>query len=177
LPNLKPPIATTDQALEYRAKLQKLSPGTEFLMSLYLNPNLTPDEVRKAAKAGISGVKSYPRGVTTNSDGGIESYTVYYSVFEAMEQVGMVLNIHGEVPSDPDSNICVMNAEEMFLRHLVQLHKDFPKLKIVLEHATTKAAVDTVKSLGDTVACTITIHHLYLLVDDWAGCCLYSVLI
>jgi dihydroorotase len=141
------------------------------MMTLYLNPNLTPDEIRKAAKAGIAGVKSYPRGVTTNSEGGIESYTVYYPVFQAMEEEGMVLNIHGEVPSDPDSNVCVLNAEELFLKHLVQLHKDFPRLKIVLEHATTKAAVDTVKSLGDTVGCTITVHHLHLLVDDWAGCC------
>jgi dihydroorotase len=171
MPNLKPPVTTTEQALAYKQQLQKLSPKTEFLMTLYLNPNLTPDEIRKAAKAGISGVKSYPRGVTTNSDGGIESYTVYYPVFEAMEQVGMILNLHGEIPSDPDSNVCVLNAEEMFLKHLVQLHKDFPKLKIVLEHATTKAAVETVKSLGETVGCTITVHHLHLLVDDWAGCC------
>jgi dihydroorotase len=70
-------------------------------MTLYLCPELTPQEIYKAAKAGIKGVKSYPRGVTTNSDQGIESYTVYYPVFKAMEEVGMVLNLHGEVPSDP----------------------------------------------------------------------------
>lgn len=62
-----------------------------------------------------------------------------------------------------------MNAEERFLKHLVQIHKDFPKLRIVLEHATTKASVDMVKSLGDTVGCSITVHHLQLIVDDWAG--------
>ena len=70
-------------------------------MTLYLSPDLTPDEIRKAAKAGIVGVKSYPRGVTTNSDSGIESYEMYYPVFEAMQEVDMVLNLHGEVPSDP----------------------------------------------------------------------------
>ena len=140
-------------------------------MTLYLNPELTPEEIEKAAAAGISGVKSYPRGVTTNSDGGIESYSVYYPVFKAMEEHGMVLNLHGEIPSDAASDICVLNAEEKFLKHLKQLHTDFPKLKIVLEHATTRAAVEMVKSLGDTVGCTITIHHLQLVVDDWAGCC------
>ncbi|KAJ2997577.1 hypothetical protein HDV02_005389 [Globomyces sp. JEL0801] len=168
MPNLKPPITTTDQALEYKQKLVEIAPEIEFIMTLYLNPDLTVEEIHKAAKAGIKGVKSYPRGVTTNSDGGIESYTVYYPIFEAMQQVGMVLNLHGEIPSDPESDVCVLNAEAKFLKHLIQLHKDFPKLKIVLEHATSKDAVDVVKSLGDTVGCTITVHHLELIVDDWA---------
>jgi dihydroorotase len=70
-------------------------------MTLYLSPDLTPAEIHKAKAAGIVGVKSYPRGVTTNSEGGIESYETYYPVFEAMQEVGMVLNLHGEVPSDP----------------------------------------------------------------------------
>ncbi|KAJ3114623.1 hypothetical protein HDU96_001879 [Phlyctochytrium bullatum] len=171
MPNLKPSISTTEQALAYKEKLQKLAPNVTFLMTLYLGPELTPDEIRKAAKAGVAGVKSYPRGVTTNSDQGIESYKTYYPVFEAMQEVGMILNLHGEIPSDPNNDVCVLNAEERFLSHLKELHADFPKLRIVLEHATTKAAVDMVKSLGDTVGCTITIHHLTLVVDDWAGQC------
>ncbi|CAJ0846704.1 21553_t:CDS:10, partial [Entrophospora sp. SA101] len=149
MPNLKPPITSTEQALTYKGKLQELAPNITFLMS----------------------VKSYPRGVTTNSDSGIESYTNYYQVFKAMEEEGMILNLHGELPSDPDQDVCVLNAEEKFLVHLQKLHQDFPNLKIVLEHATTKAAVDVVKSLGDTVGCTITIHHLQLVADDWAGKC------
>ncbi|EIM88476.1 Dihydroorotase [Stereum hirsutum FP-91666 SS1] len=169
MPNLKPPITTTDQALEYKASLEKIDPNVEYLMTLYLSPELTPEEIRKANKAGIAGVKSYPRGVTTNSDGGIESYEAYYPVFEAMEDVDMVLNLHGEVPSDAATNIHIINAEPSFLPHLVKLHARFPKLRIVLEHATTRAAVETVKSLGETVACTITAHHLTLTVDDWAG--------
>jgi dihydroorotase len=90
-------------------------------MTLYLSPDITPDEIRKAKKAGVVGtssavilrnavltrimvgVKSYPRGVTTNSDGGIESYETYYPVFEAMQEVDMVLNLHGEIPSDPET--------------------------------------------------------------------------
>ena len=70
-------------------------------MTLYLSPDLTPAEIHVAKEAGIVGVKSYPRGVTTNSEGGIENYEIYYPVFEAMQEVGMVLNLHGEVPSDP----------------------------------------------------------------------------
>jgi dihydroorotase len=133
--------------------LEALDDRIQYLMTLYLSPALTPDEVRKAAKAGISGVKSYPRGVTTNSDAGIEDYRVYYPVFEAMQECGLVLNLHGEMPSGQD--ICVMNAEIRFLEHLKQLHRDFPRLKIVLEHASTAQAVETVKALGDTVACAL----------------------
>ncbi|EPQ59378.1 Dihydroorotase [Gloeophyllum trabeum ATCC 11539] len=169
MPNLKPPVTTTDQALAYKSELEKIDPEIEYLMTLYLCPELTPDEIRKAKAAGIVGVKSYPRGVTTNSEGGIESYEVYYPVFEAMQEVDMVLNLHGEVPSDPSTNTCVLNAEPKFLTHLIKLHRDFPKLRIVLEHATTRSAVDAVKALGPTVACTITAHHLALTVDDWAG--------
>ncbi|RUP49075.1 dihydroorotase, homodimeric type [Jimgerdemannia flammicorona] len=169
MPNLRPPITSTEQALTYKAHLEKLAPNVTFLMTLFLSPDLTPDEVRRAKQAGIVGVKSYPRGVTTNSDSGIESYEIYYPVFKVMEEEGLVLNLHGEIPSDDEKDVCFMNAEEKFLPHLAQLHADFPKLKIVLEHATSKAAVDMVKSLGDTVACTITVHHLELIVDDWAG--------
>ncbi|KAK0499835.1 Dihydroorotase [Armillaria luteobubalina] len=169
MPNLKPPITSTDQALVYKAELQQLDPRVEYLMTLYLSAELTPDEIRKAKNAGIVGVKSYPRGVTTNSEGGIESYEVYYPIFEAMQDVDIVLNLHGEIPSDPTTNVHVLNAEPNFLPHLASIHKKFPRLRIVLEHATTRAAVEAVKACGPTVACTITAHHLSLTVDDWAG--------
>ena len=101
-PNLTPPIITTAHALSYQAHLQSLAPKTTFLMTLYLHPSITPAEIQTASKAGIRGVKSYPRGVTTNSDGGIENYEDYYPVFAEMEKAGMVLNLHGEVPSDSE---------------------------------------------------------------------------
>jgi dihydroorotase len=85
-----------------------------------------------------------------------------------MQEVGMILHLHGEIPSD-NKEITVLNAEERFLVHLESIHRDFPKLRIILEHATTRAAVQKVTELGDTVGCTITAHHLYLIVDDWAG--------
>jgi dihydroorotase len=169
MPNLVPPITTTEQAIGYRALLQSIDPDVQYLMTLYLCPELTPDEIKKAHKAGIAGVKSYPRGVTTNSDGGVESYEMYYPVFEAMQEVNMVLNLHGEVPSNTSTNTHVLNAEETFLPHLHKLHAAFPKLRIVLEHATSRAAIQAVKECGPTVACTITAHHLALTVDDWAG--------
>lgn len=101
-PNLSPPITSTERALSYGAQLSALCPKTEFLLSLYLHPSITPDEIRLAASKGVRGVKSYPRGVTTGSEGGIEDYEIFYPVFAAMEETGMVLNLHGEVPSDHD---------------------------------------------------------------------------
>ncbi|PWZ00751.1 putative dihydroorotase [Testicularia cyperi] len=169
MPNLVPPITSADQAAEYLASLKKIAPNTEFLGTLYLSPALTPAEIAKAAAAGVRGVKSYPRGVTTNSDSGIEDYETYYPIFEEMQKHNMVLNLHGEVPSNPEQGICVLNAEERFLTHLFKIHNQFPKLRIVLEHATTRKAVEAVKKCGDTVGCTITPHHLELIVDDWAG--------
>jgi dihydroorotase len=178
MPNLLPPITSTEQALSYKQDLQKLAPETEFLMTLYLHENMLEEievegrkvlrgvhEVRKASRAGVRGIKSYPRGVTTHSSTGIESYEPYYPVFTAMEEEGMVLNLHGEVPSDDKENISVLNAEKHFLKHLRKLATDFPKLKIVLEHATTKEAVECVKSLPDNVGCSITPHHLVLTID------------
>lgn len=136
-------------------------------MSLYLHPDISPDTIREAKKAGITGVKSYPAGVTTNSSSGVVDYAQFYPVFEAMEEEDMVLNLHGESPSG--ANITVLNAEEAFLPTLLELHKRFPRLRIILEHCTSAAAIETVKKCGPTVAATITAHHLHLTVDDWAG--------
>lgn len=103
MPNLMPPITTNDAAIAYHSQLKAIAPETDFWMTLYLHPSLTPEEIEKAAKGGVvKGVKSYPRGVTTNSEGGIESYEAYYPVFEAMQKHGLVLNLHGEVPSDAE---------------------------------------------------------------------------
>ena len=168
MPNLVPPITTTAMCLAYLDTLSALAPQTTFIGTLYLSPSLTVDELRAAKASGrIGGVKSYPRGVTTNSAAGIEDYSLYHPIFAEMQRLDLTLNLHGEVPSAAD--ICVMNAEHAFLTHLHQLHTTFPRLRIVLEHATTAAAVHAVKACGPTVACSITPHHLALIVDDWAG--------
>jgi len=135
----------------------------------------------------IIGVKSYPkypsaiccvnsRGVTTNSDSGVLSYEQYYPVFAAMEKHDLILNLHGEVPpntSDPNIKVAdsstVLTAETSFLPTLLSLHARFPKLRIILEHCTTAAAIEAVLACGPSVAGTITAHHLYLTVDSWAG--------
>ncbi|KPI44643.1 Dihydroorotase [Cyphellophora attinorum] len=176
MPNLIPPITTPAQAVEYKSRLQALAPDVTFLMSLYLHPSITPSIVREAKATGaIHGIKSYPAGVTTNSSSGVVDYESFYPVFAAMEEEGLVLNLHGELPpsqspSAPEDQITVLNAEAAFLPTLRSLHTRFPNLRIVLEHCTTKAAVDMVLSISSpNVVGTITAHHLSLIVDDWAG--------
>lgn len=136
-------------------------------MSLYLHETITPDTIIEAKKRGITGVKSYPAGVTTNSSSGVVDYVGFYPIFAEMERQGLILNLHGEVPSTGD--VTVLSAEERFLPTLLDLHAKFPKLRIILEHCTTAAAVEAVKKCGPTVAGTITAHHLSIIVDHWAG--------
>lgn len=161
MPNLVPPVTTVQQAREYEARLRRLDPTVTYLMTLYLHPTITPDVVRAAKKAGlVAGIKSYPQGLTTNSDSGVTSYEAFYPVFAAMEAEGLVLNIHGECASDHARNITIMNAEASFLPTLKTIHDKFPRLRIVLEHCTTADAVRAVEACGETVVGTITAHHL-----------------
>lgn len=169
MPNTLPPITDIASALEYREELIAVEPNVQFLMTIYLHDKLTPEDIAAAKSADIFGIKLYPRGVTTNSASGVESLSAYDDIFAAMSEAGLPLLIHGEVPSNPVLDICVMNAEQRFLPELVNLHQRFPRLKIVLEHVSSAAGVECVKSLGDTVAATVTAHHLELTVDDWAG--------
>ncbi len=170
MPNLIPPLTTVTAVVEYHSQLQRLSPKTTFLMSLYLSPDITVETIREAKESGmIYGVKSYPAGVTTNSSSGVVDYEMFYPVFDAMEDYGLILNLHGEVPSSEQEDVNVLNAEERFLPTLKSLNERFPKLKIVLEHCTTAAAVEAVKACSEMVVGTITAHHLFLTVDDWAG--------
>ena len=167
MPNLMPPIITVKQAVEYRSKLQAIEPNVDFLMSLYLHESMTVETIVEAKRAGITGVKSYPAGVTTNSSSGVVDYASYYPIFKQMEQEDMVLNLHGECPSKED--VTIWNAESEFLPILATLSRSFPRLRICIEHVTTAEAVETVKNLGENVVATITAHHLHLIVDDWAG--------
>jgi dihydroorotase len=174
MPNLKPPVGTTDEAIMYLNELvavrNKLgNHDLEFIMSLYLNPKLNKEELTKAKAAGINNVKMYPLGVTTNSESGVNDIRQFYPTFEVMQELDMIFNIHGEVPSNEEENICVMNAEISFLPILEQVNKDFPSLRIILEHVTTKEAVELIKKLPSNVAATITVHHLDSTVDSWAG--------
>lgn len=167
MPNLVPPLTTVEQVLEYQSQLRAVMPDVQYLMSLFLHPSVTPDVIQEAAAAGITGVKLYPQGVTTNSESGVSDLESFYATFAAMERHGLVLNLHGEVleslaPADT-------TLEEAFLPTLQKLHARFPRLRIVLEHCTTAAAVEAVRACGPTVAATITAHHLYLTSDE--ACC------
>ncbi|KAH7410409.1 hypothetical protein DE146DRAFT_604352 [Phaeosphaeria sp. MPI-PUGE-AT-0046c] len=179
MPNLVPPITTVKQCLEYRDRLKAIEPNVDYLMSLYLHESITPEVIREAKKAGITGVKSYPAGVTTNSSSGVLDYELFYPVFAEMEAQNMILNLHGEVPSTPShapsssnnssSAITILNAEPAFLPTFRSLHQRFPKLRIILEHCSTAAALEAVRACGPSVSGTITAHHLSLIIDDWAG--------
>ncbi|CAD7957510.1 unnamed protein product [Amoebophrya sp. A25] len=169
MPNTIPAVTTTAMALDYRAELCELDDLVDYKMLLYLSPDLTPDDLQKGKDSGlVTGVKSYPRGVTTNSDAGVESYEQYYPQFRKMEELGLVLHLHGEVPGE-----CVMEAEGKFIGELEKLARDFPGLKIVMEHVSTKAAVEAVLRLGPNVAASVTAHHLDITIDQVVGCCHY----
>lgn len=156
-----------EDVLSYKSRLEAVDSSVTYAMSLYLSPAITPEVIHEAKKAGITGVKCYPAGVTTNSDHGVASYAPFYPTFAAMEEEDMILNLHGECPSA--GHIHVLNAEEEFLPTLKDLHARFPKLRIILEHCTSAAAVQAVLECGPTVSATITAHHLFLIIDNWAG--------
>src|SRR4051812_37541973 len=161
MPNLKPPVTTAAQAAAYRERILAAVPaGLEFepLMSLYLTDNLPSDEIRRAKAAGVVAVKLYPAGATTNSDAGVTDLRKTYPTLEAMQREGLLLLVHGEVT---DPAVDVFDREKVFIdTQLVPLRRDFPALKIVVEHVTTREAAQYVAEAGSHTAATITAHHL-----------------
>ena len=161
MPNLKPPVTTAAQALAYKARIQAAVPeGVAFepLMTLYLTDNLPADEIRRAKDAGVVALKLYPAGATTNSDAGVTDLRKTYKTLEAMQREGILLLVHGEVTS-PD--IDLFDREAVFIdTQLIPLRKDFPELKIVFEHITTKEAAQYVQAADRHTGATITAHHL-----------------
>lgn len=161
MPNLVPPATCTDTALSYRERIMSANPQGNFepLMVLYLTDKTTPDEIIKAKATGkIVAAKLYPAGATTNSDSGVTSVKNIYPALKAMQKVGMLLLVHGEVT---DSSIDIFDREKVFLDTILgDVVNDFPELKIVLEHITTKDAVEFVVNAPSNVAATITAHHL-----------------
>ena len=161
MPNLRPPVTTAALATAYRERILAAVPqGMAFqpLMSLYLTDNLPPEEIARAKAAGVVALKLYPAGATTNSDAGVTDFRKTYRTLEAMQREGLLLLVHGEV-TDPE--IDIFDREAVFLeRKLIPLRRDFPELKIVVEHMTTKEAVQYVRDAGRFTAGTITAHHL-----------------
>jgi dihydroorotase len=161
MPNLKPPVITAAQALAYKARIQAAVPaGLNFepLMTLYLTDNLPADEIARARDAGVVAAKLYPAGATTNSDAGVTNMRKTYKTLEAMQRAGLLLLVHGEVTS---SDIDLFDREAVFIdTQLIPLRKDFPELKIVFEHITTREAAQYVAQSDRFTAASITAHHL-----------------
>ncbi len=164
MPNLDPPVRTVDEALAYRARiLAALPAGARFepLMTLYLTETTRPSEVSHAHACGlVRAVKYYPAGATTHATQGVHDLKRCYPVLAVMERLDLPLLLHGEVT---DPAVDVFDREAVFLeRQLAPLMRAFPGLRLVLEHITTRAAVDFVSAGPDTLAATITAHHLLL---------------
>ncbi|SEN49817.1 dihydroorotase [Nitrosomonas marina] len=164
MPNLKPPVVTTELALAYRQRIlaaltDEQKKTFEPLMTLYLTDNTSPEEITRAKDSGfIHGIKLYPAGATTHSDAGVTDITRCYATLEAMEKNNLPLLIHGEV-TDPE--IDIFDREKVFIDCILSpLIHQFPGLRIVLEHITTQDAVAFISAAPDNIAATITAHHL-----------------
>jgi dihydroorotase len=161
MPNLKPPVTTAEQAVAYRERIRAAVPaGLSFepLMTLYLTDKLPADEIARAKDAGVVALKLYPAGATTNSDAGVTDIRKTYKTLEAMQKHGLLLLVHGEV-TDPE--IDLFDREKAFIDDkLIPLRRDFPELKIVFEHITTKEAAQYVAGADRFVGATLTVHHL-----------------
>lgn len=164
MPNLIPPVRTCAEAMAYRQRiLAALPAATSFtpLMTLYLTDNTRIEDIIEASRSEhIHGAKLYPAGATTNSEAGVTDLTQLDRVFEAMQQHGLILQVHGEATA---STVDVFDREKVFIdEQLVRIRSQFPELKIVFEHITTRDALDFVRSFDANLAATITPHHLLI---------------
>ncbi|NBQ69899.1 MAG: dihydroorotase [Nitrosomonadaceae bacterium] len=166
MPNLRPPVVTTEMALAYRTRILAALPVAlqnrfEPLMTLYLTDNTPPSEIIRAKESTvIHGVKLYPAGATTNSDAGVTDIAKCHKTLAAMERNNLPLLVHGEVT---DADVDVFDREKVFIdRILAPLTRHFPDLRIVFEHVTTRDAVQFVTEASERIAATITAHHLLL---------------
>ncbi len=164
MPNLQPPMTTTDALAGYRARILAAVPaGLAFepQMTLYLTDSTSPDEIRRAQASGfVVGAKLYPAGATTHSDAGVTAIDKVWPALEAMAEHGLVLQVHGEVTA---SDVDVFDREQVFIdRVLSRVVERVPRLKVVFEHITTRIAAEFVQSARAGVAATITPQHLLL---------------
>ena len=165
MPNLRPPITTAAMATAYRDRILAArpvpgQPGHDFtpLMTLYLTDSLPPAEIARAKAAGVVAVKLYPAGATTHSDAGVTDIRKTYATLEALQREGLLLLVHGEVT---DAAIDLFDREAVFIEQVMKpLRRDFPELKVVFEHITTREAAQYVATSDHFTAATITAHHL-----------------
>lgn len=176
MPNLTPPVLTGQQAVDYKRRIEESRmsdcptqpdiPSFEPLMTIKLTDKTTPTTIAGAHARGVIAAKLYPAGVTTNSADGVTKFEVndLRPVLEVMEELGMILCIHAETP-----NVTSLNRESHFVdRYVTAWALSFPRLKIVVEHATTRQALTVARSLPN-VGCTLTVHHMLVTLDDVIG--------
>jgi dihydroorotase len=168
MPNLTPPVTTTQMARAYRERIKQATtehPDFEPLMTAYLTDTMDPEELMTGYREGVfTAAKLYPANATTNSAAGVSDVKNIYPVLEAMQTMGMPLLVHGEVVG---ADIDVFDREAVFIEQVMQpMMRDFPALKVVFEHITTKDAADFVAAAGDNLAATITVHHLQINRND-----------
>ena len=164
MPNLVPPVVTTDDAIAYKERInQVIPPGMSFqpLMTLYLTEATKTSDIKQGVDLGVvTALKLYPAGATTNSENGVKEFGNVYSILEFMSEVDIPLLVHGEV-TDPE--IDIFDREAVFIERVLDpLRKRIPELRIVMEHITTKDAVDYVIQGGPNIAATVTTHHLII---------------
>lgn len=171
MPNVEPPVHSADRLVEYRREIEAATkaaigtrPAPELLMTFKVSPSISAAEVGRFREAGAIGGKLYPRGVTTNSQDGVDEIDSLYPLFAAMQEEQLVLEIHAEKPG-----AFSLDRESAYMPTITRLAGDFPELRIVVEHVSSKAAVETVRACPQNVAATVTLHHLMLTLDDVVG--------
>lgn len=166
MPNTVQGITSAFSLVRYRREIKRTRTPLEPLMTIKVTPKTTPSIIHKAKEVGAVAGKLYPNNVTTHSQGGVSNFRALFNTFGAMEEAGMVLCLHGE---HPDPAVMCPDAEEAFLPILCDIVSHFPRLKVVLEHVSTEAGITAVERLPDTVAATITAHHMVLTINDVIG--------
>lgn len=161
MPNTVPPITSAKDINDYRNQILNAAPDFKPLMTFKILPDTKPEDIESLKAAGAVAGKYYPAGATTNSEDGITRWTMMLPVLKEMERLGIVLSIHGEIPES-----FILDREKDFLPVLIDIHKQLPKLKIVLEHVSCSEAIECIKTLPPNVRGTITLHHLVSTIQD-----------
>ncbi len=164
MPNIIPPVTAPEKLLKYQGEIKEASPDFTPLMTFKIINSLTEDKIRSLKKAGAVAGKFYPSGSTTNSSDGIKNWRDIRPVFKTMSEEKLVLSIHGEDPT-----VFILDREKAFIQQIMEISEEFPDLRIVFEHLSTKEAVSFVKNGSSNLAATITVQHLLMTLDDVAA--------
>ncbi len=164
MPNTNPPLNTAERVEKYINDIKSCTEGFTPLPIFKLQESHSNSQIKEFKNLGVFAAKLYPKGATTNSEDGIDSIEALYPQFEALQSNNLVLSIHGE-----DPNFSVFEREKEFLKHLIKINKNFPKLRVVLEHISTKESAKLIQELPENIVATVTPQHLLFTVDNLLG--------